>query len=294
MPTTKHQAPTPAQVGDFYNKVNHLLAQFQGGSIHYGYWTGPDDDSSFEQASERLTDVVVGKLGVGPGDRVLDLGCGTGRPAIQMARRTGATVLGVSVSTGDVAAGTALAEAEGMSGQVTFQYGDAMDLDLPPGSFDAVLGIELLVHVPDRAKAMAQMAKVVKPGGRIVLTDFVTGPEIESEVVREGLAETLAAFASGPLAELDDFPGWAREAGIEIDEIVDITPHTSVHSYPKTLEAMLQYAEQHEEIPAELARILTALKAPEHWGVTDEEMGEELVIIVVAHRPERPTTPTEA
>ena len=195
MPMTKHHTPTPQEVGDFYNKVNHLLAQFQGGSIHYGYWTGPDDQSTFEQASERLTDIVVGKLAPRPGDRVLDLGCGTGKPAIQMARSTGAQVVGVSVSTGDVELGTALASAEGMSEQVTFQHGDAMDLDLPSSSFDAVLAIELVVHVPDRGQVLKEIARVVKPGGRVVLTDFVrSGPEVRNEVVRDGLAETLAAL----------------------------------------------------------------------------------------------------
>jgi cyclopropane fatty-acyl-phospholipid synthase-like methyltransferase len=290
MPMIKHLTPTTEEVGDFYNKVNHLLERFQGGSIHYGYWTGPDDDSSYAEASERLTDIVTARLEAGPADRVLDLGCGTGKPAVQLARNTGAKVLGVSISTGDVQLGSQRAAAEGLSDQVTFQHGDAMALDLPEASFDSVLGIELMVHVPDRATVLKQIARVVKPGGRVVLTDFVkTGNEIKNEVVRDGLAETLAAFASPPLAEFKDYPGFVAGAGLVLDEIVDITENTAGYSYVRTLEAMREYAEQHDDLSPELSRMLAALCAPESWDVSEEEMGAEMIIIVVAHRPENST-----
>lgn len=288
--TTVYQAPTPAEVGEFYNRMNQLLARFQGGSIHYGYWTGPDDDSSFEQASERLTDIVVGKLAVGPGDRVLDLGCGTGKPAIQLARGTGAHVVGVSISTSDIEVATALATAEGMQEQVTFQHGNAVDLDLPAASFDAVLAIELLVHVPDRLHVLKQIARVLRPGGRLALTDFVKrGPETHNEELEAALTEALAAFASGPLAREEDFPLFAKEAGLELDEIVDITDNTAGYSYPRTLEAVREYTtKRHEDAPADVARILAALSTPDDWQVPEEEMGGEGVIIVVAHLPETP------
>ncbi|MEU5976089.1 class I SAM-dependent methyltransferase [Streptomyces sp. NPDC047315] len=68
------------------------------GNIHVGYWDDPADGGSLDQATDRLTDLVAGRLAAVPGQHLLDVGCGTGRPALRIARATGARVSGVSTS----------------------------------------------------------------------------------------------------------------------------------------------------------------------------------------------------
>ena len=120
--------------------------------------------------------VEVGKLGgLAPGHRVLDLGCGGGRHAFEAFRR-GADVVALDRSdreTKDVAGMFVAMRAEGqappdtLAGAVT---GDAMTLPFADASFDRLIAAEVLEHVPDDRAAIAELARVLRPGGRLAVT----------------------------------------------------------------------------------------------------------------------------
>ena len=192
--TTRTLYPTPDEVGGFYDRTGRHLTRFFGGSMHYGYWTGPDDDSTLEEASERFTDLMAEKLDAA-GGRVLDLGCGTGEPAVRVARTTGAEVVGISVSAEDVRCATARAEAAGLADRVRFEVADAMAPPFPANSFDAVLALESMGHMPDRARVLAEIARMLRPGGRLAFC----------EAFRKA---TLSPRRSGPRGRCST-PGWA-------------------------------------------------------------------------------------
>lgn len=282
---TDFTTSTPAEVGAFYTSINHLIARFQGGAMHYGYWLGPDDDSSYEVASDRFTAIMIEKLAAGPGDRVLDVGCGPGKPAVQLARASGAEVVGISISTGDVALATARAEAEGIQDRVRFEHANALDLPFPDNSFDHVLAFESIVHIPDRARVLTEIARVLRPGGRVVLTDFTRlGPAVQDPEDHAALVEALASWRAAPVVSVEDYPGFARAAGLMIDEIVDVTEHTK-YTYVMTYGPMQEYARQNGDLPPELAGILAAGPRPEDMEYVANEAPTEGVIIVVAHLP---------
>lgn len=138
------------------------------------------------------------RLGLRPGDRLLDLGCGAGRHAFEALRR-GARVVAFDYDEAelkDVASMTsAMAGAdeippEGRSGSVR---GDATRLPYPDGSFDRIIASEVMEHIPDDGTALAELARVLRPGG----TMAVTVPAWLSERICWALSEEYHA----PIAE---------------------------------------------------------------------------------------------
>jgi SAM-dependent methyltransferase len=124
------------------------------------------------------------RLGLRAGERVLDLGCGFGRHAYEAARR-GAHVIAVDAARAEVEGvlGTfaAMAEAgelEGTGTQVGVVQGDALRLPFADGTFDRVICSEVLEHIPSDAAAMAELARVLRPGGTMAITVPRFGPEL--------------------------------------------------------------------------------------------------------------------
>ena len=114
---------------------------------------------------ERAADLAQ----VGPGDRALDVATGTGDLAAELERRTGAGgVVGVDFSD------AMLAIARGKSPGSTFEAGNALDLDYPDSSFDAATVGFGARNYSDLSRGLAEMARVVKPGGRVVVLEITT------------------------------------------------------------------------------------------------------------------------
>ena len=82
----------------------------------------------------------------------------------------------MDLSAANVALGSSAAAARGLAEQVRFHHGDAEELPLPDGCFDAVICECALCVFPDKATAAAEMARVLRPGGRLGLTDITADP----------------------------------------------------------------------------------------------------------------------
>lgn len=109
-----------------------------------------------------LADVVAEASGAGPGSRVLDIACGTGALSRRLAQA------GASVTGTDLAA-PMLAVARELSVGIAFMEGSADALPFPDGSFDVVTSQQGLQFFPDRPAALAEMRRVLQPGGRLVV-----------------------------------------------------------------------------------------------------------------------------
>lgn len=129
-------------------------------------------------------ETLVNSLGVKKGMRVLDLGCGDGTTAIPEAR-TGADVLGVDIARNLVAAGNARAQALQLS-NVHFEEGDASNLiNLENKSFDLVVSIFGAMFAPRPFDVAREMVRVTKPGGRIVMGNWIPGdPTLVAQILR--------------------------------------------------------------------------------------------------------------
>jgi demethylmenaquinone methyltransferase / 2-methoxy-6-polyprenyl-1,4-benzoquinol methylase len=118
---------------------------------------------------------------VGPGSRVLDVGTGTGDLALELLRRVspGGEVVGSDFSEGMLA--RARAKADGSKpisaipdAKLTFEWGDALDLPYAEGTFDAATAGFAARNYSDLARGLAEMVRVVRPGGRVVVLEMTT------------------------------------------------------------------------------------------------------------------------
>ncbi len=135
-------------------------------------------------------EALVRRIGVTTGLEVLDLGCGDGTTAIPSAQ-LGAEVLGVDIARNLVEAGNRRAKAAGLT-NVRFQEGDATHLDgLADTSFDLVVSIFGAMFAPKPFDVAKEMVRVTKPGGRIVMGNWIPGdPTLVAQILRISSAYT--------------------------------------------------------------------------------------------------------
>jgi SAM-dependent methyltransferase len=121
--------------------------------------------------------VAFDRLPVEPGDAVLDVGCGAGRHAYECLRR-GARVVAYDLDTTEVKDTMTVLEAMDGPGSGSAVNGDALNLPFGDASFDRVIAAEVLEHIPADTVAIAELARVLRPGGTIAVTVPRFGPEL--------------------------------------------------------------------------------------------------------------------
>jgi len=151
-----------------------------------------------------------------PGEQVLDVGCGTGTLAIEVARRVGTTgrVVGVDPSPAQIE--RARAKAARRHVPIAFQIGVIEQLPFPDQRFDVVLSTLMMHHLPASLKrqGLAEIARVLKVGGRLVIADFKPKQE------RQGQAARFHAGGSS----IQDLAALVNEAGFSQVETEEIRP----------------------------------------------------------------------
>jgi SAM-dependent methyltransferase len=124
-------------------------------------------------------------LKLSAGKILLDVACGTGGPALRIASATGCHLVGIDNHVQGISTANALANRRGVNTAAKFQVHDAAQpLPFSDASFDTVTCIDAINHLPDRPRVVAEWARVLKPGGRILFTDptTVTGPLTNAEI----------------------------------------------------------------------------------------------------------------
>ncbi|HEX4710837.1 class I SAM-dependent methyltransferase [Phenylobacterium sp.] len=132
------------------------------------------DFTRIAQGMRESGEALVGELGITQGLKVLDLGCGDGTTALPAAR-LGADVLGVDVASNLVEAGNRRAQAAGLA-NCRFQEGDASNLaELGDETFNLVVTIFGAMFAPRPNDVAKEMVRVTRPGGRIVMGNWIPG-----------------------------------------------------------------------------------------------------------------------
>ncbi|MDX1393116.1 MAG: methyltransferase domain-containing protein [Gemmatimonadota bacterium] len=146
-------------------------ARLQRRVQRYGWDRAANDyEIGWRRQLEPAQRLSLDLAGLAPGEDVLDVACGTGLLSIPAARAVapGGTVLGTDISRRMVDRAAARAAEEGV-GNARFARSDAESLEAPDGAFDAALCALGLMYVPDAGRALEEMLRVLRPGGRAVV-----------------------------------------------------------------------------------------------------------------------------
>jgi len=168
---------------DFYDATYGRFHESLYRDIRQETWGEDIGQNGWITAKEQ--DRFIEWLSLGPGQHLLDIACGSGGPTLRIAERTKAAILGVDIHADGIDAGRQQAAARGLSQTASFEVVDAQGpLPFEDRSFDAVMCIDAINHLSNRPRVLAEWARVLKPGGRLLFTDpiVVTGPLTNEEM----------------------------------------------------------------------------------------------------------------
>ncbi|NKC30121.1 class I SAM-dependent methyltransferase [Falsiroseomonas selenitidurans] len=224
--------------------IDQLLAQLARGNpqlersfgrhIHWGYWPDPaaarpDQAEDYGRAAERLSLELLDLAGIAPGMRVLDAGCGFGGTLACLDERVERLdMTGLNIDPRQLQRAARVARPRPGS-TLRFVAADACTLPFADASFDRVLAVECIFHFPSRAAFLAEVRRVLRPGGALVISDFVPSPFFAPF---GRLPKLRALRRINVLGECDTsctaagYRALAARAGLRVTTLRDITRHT--------------------------------------------------------------------
>lgn len=155
--------------------------------------------------------------GVKRGWRVLDVGSGLGGPARLLASEKNCHVIGVDITKEFCEVATLLSKLMAMERVTEFRHGDATALPLEDGQFDLVLTMQIQMNIEDKRRFYDEIFRVLKPGGRFVFQDVMSGPSGEIHLPVPWATRRESSF----LISLDTLRETLTEVGFHIETLDD-------------------------------------------------------------------------
>jgi ubiquinone/menaquinone biosynthesis C-methylase UbiE len=162
--------PAAASVRSHYETVGELYRAAWGDSMHFAVFSGDEPRPEAVAATERM---LADEGEFGPLTSVLDVGCGTGGPALSIAGYSGAHVTGIDLVPRQIKRARERAAECGLADRTHFEVADATQLPMPDETFDRVYAIESAYHAADKPRFYAECARVLRPGGLMLGTDWL-------------------------------------------------------------------------------------------------------------------------
>lgn len=193
-------------------------------AVHFGYTDAAT--RSHGEALVTMNRVLADRVAVQPGQRVLDAGCGVGGSSFWLAEQRGATVVGITPVWSQVVRARHYAVARGLGERVAFEQADYTQTPFPDGSFDIVWALESLCHAPDKAAFYREAARLLRPGGRLVVAEYIRAARPLDGASERLLHEWLDGWAIPDLDTREEHLGYVAAAGLVDAALDDITAHT--------------------------------------------------------------------
>ncbi|WET79101.1 class I SAM-dependent methyltransferase [Amycolatopsis sp. QT-25] len=185
-----------------------------------------------------------------PGGRLADIGCGRGGPGLWVAARTRARLTGVDIAETALASARRRAETAPEVEAAEFKVGSFSDTGLEDASSDAVMSVDALLFAPDKRRACEEFARILVPGGRLLVTtwDFDGQPENRPPQVPDH--RPLLAAAGFDVLSYEETPDWRtrqrRTMELSLERVAELAAESGAD--PANLRASLELALRNQDL----------------------------------------------
>jgi cyclopropane-fatty-acyl-phospholipid synthase len=273
-------------VSQHYGVGNEFYRIVLGESMVYScaYWTSDAPGYGLADAQRDKLDLICRKLGLRPGERLLDVGCGWGSLAIHAAREHGVSVLGITISAEQAEFARKQVAEDGLADQIEIRIQDYRDLD--DGPFDAISSVGMAEHVgTDPYREYAEILHgQLKPGGRLLNHQIgrLRLPEKAPDQPQSFIDSYV--FPDGELAPIGTTVTLLEQAGFEVRDVHALREH-----YARTLRAWVTNLDSDWSTAVSLtspgrARVWRLYMAASALAFEQARIGVNQVLAVKTHR----------
>ncbi|MGH3929247.1 MAG: SAM-dependent methyltransferase [Pseudonocardiaceae bacterium] len=221
-------SPAEAAVVDYYDETwldyRLLWLNRDNLAVHFGY--ADDSTHGHADALKNMNRVLAERVAIRPGERVLDAGCGVGGSSLWLAQERDADVVGITLAASQLAMARQYTVRRGMAHRVQFEQADYTATSFPDASFDVVWTVEALCHAPSKAAFYQEAARLLRPGGRVVVAEFVRTDRPVDALGERLLHDWLDGWAIPDIDTADEHLSHLAAAGFTDVRLDDVTAHT--------------------------------------------------------------------
>ena len=166
---------------------------------------------------KRCADGLIGRLGLKPGSRVLDVGCGLGGSTFLMQQKFGLKVDAIDLSDNMLELAQLRLTKAGLAGQVSLHNQNCLDIDVK-NAYDGIYSRDVFLHIKKKEKLFAIFLAALKPSGKLLFTDYCGSEAPCSEDFTRYVRQRGYHLCSVP-----EYRNLLKEAGFEVVEALDVT-----------------------------------------------------------------------
>lgn len=191
-------------------------------SIHF-YNLIPEHEKIKKAGIIRMTEATVKPANIQKTDLVVDAGCGVGGTSIYLAQNYGCRVIGINISEHQLKIAKQKVDATQLSSLIQLQYGNCSEhLPLPDHSVDVIVNIESACQYSNRQKFMAECARILKPGGRMAVQDWVATDNISAEDYQKSIGPMCEPWRIASMETPSSYRQLLEKNGLRVVEMVDL------------------------------------------------------------------------